>query len=237
MAELANKDSGTLTGYNCKDCLNRGYFHRVNDKGQRYTEECPCMAKRRTIKRIKKSGLEELLSLYTLDNWKCNQKWQIDMKKSAIDYSKNPNGWFFLSGTPGTGKTHICTALCTLLMDAGMEVRYCLWRSFSVQAKSLVNKEDEYKRLVTPLKRVKVLYIDDLFKTGKGASPTEGDVNLAFEILNERYNNSGLLTILSSELTVGNILEIDEGVGSRIYQKSKNHYADLTGKENFRLKG
>lgn len=111
-----------------------------------------------------------------------------------------------------------------------------LWRDVSTQAKAVVNDEAEYRRIVTPLKRVKVLYIDDLFKTGKGQNPTTGDVNLAFEILNARYNDTSKITLLSSELTMPLILNIDEAVGSRIYERSKHWYFDLTGKQNWRLR-
>lgn len=116
-----------------------------------------------------------------------------------------------------------------------MDCRYMLWRDVSVRAKAAVNDETEYRKLVEPLKRVKALYIDDLLKTGKGQTPTTGDVNLAFEILNARYNDSRLITILSSEMTVNQILDLDEAVGSRIYERTKGNYVDLTGKRNWRL--
>ena len=89
--------------------------------------------------------------------------------------------------------------------------------------------------MVEPLKRVKVLYIDDLFKTGKGQQPTTGDVNLAFELINARYNDSRLLTVIASERSINEILDIDEGVGSRIYERAKEYYADLRGRKNWRM--
>ena len=71
-----------------------------------------------------------------------------------------------------------------------------------------------------------VLYIDDLFKIGKGQDgrkqrPTSADVNLAFEILNYRYNKPTCITIISSELYAEDILDIDEAIGSRIYERAK----------------
>ena len=82
---------------------------------------------------------------------------------------------------------------------------------------------------------MKVLYIDDMYKTGKGQQPTVGDVNLAFEIINARYNDTGKVTIISSERTVEEMLDIDEAVGSRIYERSKGNYLNLYGRENWRL--
>lgn len=192
------------------------------------------MAKRRSLNRIKKSGLAELMGRYTFDVWAEKEPWQKSVKKMAMEYAEEPKGWFYLAGRPGTGKTHICTALCGALIENGMEVRYLLWRDFSSRAKAVVTDDEEYQRIVEPMKRVSVLYIDDLFKTGKGQAPTTGDVNLAFEILNARYN-ANKLTIISSELTVEQILDVDEAVGSRIYERSKEHYADLSEKGNWRL--
>lgn len=236
LAEQANRQRGDLTGYDCQECLNKGYTVFIDENGYRRARECVCMARRRSEQIAARSGLSELLERCTLDNFKTPESWQEKLLCLAQEWACEPSGWFYLAGTPGTGKTHLCAALCGELMGRGMECRYMLWRDVSVQAKAAVNDEDAYRKIVDPLKRVRVLYIDDLFKTGKGQQPTTGDVNLAFEILNARYNDSSKITLLSSELTVDQILAIDEAVGSRIYERSKGWYFDLTGRNNWRLK-
>ena len=237
MADISNRSvEGKLTGYDCPKCLNRGFFYRVRDNGERYNEACECMEIRRNMRYMRESGLSDIAERYTFDNWVSRLAWQDAVVKMAREYAAGPSGWFYLAGNPGTGKTHLCTAICGELMRKGYRTRYMLWRDVSVRAKAVVNDEEAYQELVVPLKKVRVLYIDDLFKTGKGAEPTTGDVNLAFEILNARYNDERMITILSSERTINDILSIDEGVGSRIFQRSKNNYADLTGKENWRLR-
>lgn len=236
-ADRCNMDRGSLTGYDCPKCLNRGYFHRVDDQGRSYLEECGCMEIRRNRARIHRSGLEDMLGRYTLETWEEREPWQRRARELVESYAEHPSGWFLAAGAPGTGKTHLCTALCGLLMDKGVQTRYMLWRDVSVCAKAAVNDEEEYRRLVDPLKRVRCLYIDDLFRTGKGQAPTTGDVNLAFEILNSRYNDSKLLTVISTERTIEQLLEIDEATGSRIYERSKGFYLPLDGKQNWRLRG
>lgn len=234
IAEL-NKEPGKLTGYDCPDCLNRGFFWRKRENGERYQEECRCMVNRRNARYLRESGLSEMLERYTFDRWQAPEPWQELVLNMAKRYAQEPKGWLYFAGSPGTGKTHICTAVCGELMKRGMPARYVLWRDFCAQAKACVNDAEEYGELIGPLKRVRVLYIDDLFKTGKGAEPTTADLNLAFELLNARYNDERKITILSSELTVNRVLDLDEGVGSRIYQRSKGNYADLSGKRNYRL--
>lgn len=234
-AEKCNQEPGKLTRYDCPDCLNRGFFHRVDDQGRSYLEECWCMAIRRNRERIEKSGLSDMLKRYTLDAWQVREPWQGKARDLILRFMSNPKGWLLAAGSPGTGKTHLCTYLCGGLMEKGVETRYVLWRDMSVQAKAVVNDEEEYQRLVGPLKQVRCLYIDDLFKTGKGQQPTTGDVNLAFEILNSRYNDSKKITIISTERDIEELLSIDESVGSKIYERSKNFYLCLSGKKNWRL--
>jgi len=195
------------------------------------------MATRRSLIHLQRSGLADLLQRYTLATWKEKKPWQKTLSDMVRVYAQNPVGWFYLAGRSGTGKTHLCTALCGLLLGRGMEVRYLLWRDFSLRAKASVNDAEAYNRLVEPMKRVPVLYIDDFFKTGRGQSPTAADVNLAFELLDSRYSDTKLITVISSEWTIAQLLDVDEAVGGRIYERAKDRYADLSGRPNWRLNG
>lgn len=227
---------GDLTGYDCPECLNRGYFMRVDENGVRYTEVCRCMEIRRNVWRIQVSGLGDLVERYTFDAWQTPEAWQRDILNAAKRFAEQPEGWFAVFGKSGTGKTHICTAVCGELMRRGYETRYMLWRDVGTQIKASMNDPEEYRRLVNPLKTAEVLYIDDLFKTGKGQAPSTADVNLAFEILNYRYNTTRYITILSSEMGIEEIMLLDEAVGSRIYERTKGgRWFDLSGKKNWRI--
>ncbi|MCX7774035.1 MAG: ATP-binding protein [Clostridia bacterium] len=239
-AEILNRQRGNLEGYDCQQCLNRGYFVHVDDDGGRRSVECKCMDTRRSMDAIKRSGLSSLLERYTYEKWQANERWQKRALELAKSYAAKPGGsWFMMTGRPGSGKTHLCTALCADLMRNGKRVKYMLWRDVSVQAKAVVNDEEEYRRIVDPLKTVPVLYIDDLFKAGKdekgNVKVTPGDINLAFEIINFRYNDSRKLTIISSERSVGDMLSLDEAVGSRIYERTRDFYIPLDGAKNWRM--
>ena len=69
------------------------------------------------------------------------------------------------------------------------------------------------------LKKTEVLYIDDFLKGGD----TDADIRLAYEILNSRYNDRGLRTILSSEMTPEKLLRRDEALGGRIYERARGY--------------
>jgi DNA replication protein DnaC len=106
-----------------------------------------------------------------------------------------------------------------------------MWVEEAQNLKANIN-EDVYFDKIHILKTVEVLYIDDFFKTGEEFNPvlrrkvykdpTAADIRLAFEIINYRYNNKRLITIISCERFIDELLAIDGGVASRIYERTKN---------------
>ena len=230
-------------GYNCKICRNKGvvmYFVGSGEDFGTTTRDCKCVATRNAIQRMKRSGLKNIITEYTFDKFEAGEAWQETIKAAAQAYSKEPEGWFFVGGQSGSGKTHICTAICREFLLAGKEVIYMLWRDDVVKIKAAVNEHDEYTNMIERYKKAEILYIDDLFKTGKapdGAKqrPTGADVNVAFEILNFRYN-SKLPTVISSECTIADLLEIDEAVGGRIAETAKVFSLKADRSRNYRLR-
>lgn len=239
-AETYNSESGKLAGYDCEKCMNRGYFMVILD-GFQTLKPCECQIIRKSLQIIKKSGLSDLLDEYTFDKFETNTTWQRNIKEAGLRFIDDTYGnWFFAGGQVGSGKSHICTAIVNDLMLRGNEALYMRWRDDVVSLKkSLVSDGTDYADEINRFKSVKVLYIDDFFKSEKGKPPTTADINLAFELLNHRYINKDLVTIISSEKFINELLEIDEAIGSRIYQRSKKYcvevYSDKT--KNIRLKG
>jgi DNA replication protein DnaC len=185
--------------------------------------------------------LKDIIKDYTFDKFVASEPWQKSIKAAAMDYADNPEGWFFLGGQSGAGKTHLCTAICREFLLAGKRVMYMLWRDEIVKLKAMVNDSDEYRELIDRYKHADVLYIDDLFKTGKDKDnivqkPTAADVNVAFEIINYRYNNHDLKTIISSECTEDELLDIDEAIGGRIYERAKTFTIAKNRERNYRIK-
>lgn len=233
-------------GYDCPECKNKGFIAKlVEYEDGTYSHccgDCKCIPIRNSIMRMKRSGLKDIIKDYTFDKFEDTEPWQKALKTAAVEFAKEPKGWFFLGGQSGAGKTHLCTAICREFLLAGQHVRYMLWRDEIVKLKAVVNDAEEYSKIIEPYKRVQVLYIDDLFKTGKTADqqnqkPTTGDINAAFEIINYRYNNPGLITIISSELTVDDLIDIDEATGGRIYERAKAFNIAKDRSRNYRIRG
>lgn len=222
-------DDYGLGGVDCPICHNTGHLLYRKD-GCTYTKECECMAKRRFLRRVRKSGMDDMLSRYSFETYETPDKSRAAIKQSAERYCTERGGWFYIAGQSGSGKTHICTAICSSLIDKGCDVYYMAWRDESRQLKAIMNTE-ELDAKMDYLKRVKALYIDDFFKGGVN----DADVRLAFEIINARYNDTRLRTIISSELTLEDILNIDEALGSRIIERSRG-YQGIAPKENWRLR-
>lgn len=219
-----------LDSVECPICGNTGTVIREDENGVRWARECDCMKQRRSKRWIARSGLEDLLGRYTFPAYRTVDKKRENIRRTAEAFCMADGGWFYIAGRPGSGKTHICTAICGELLKR-TEVRYMLWRDEIVKIKANVTDVEAYEDALRPFKRVPVLYIDDFLK-GK---VTDADLNAAFEILNARYNDSRKRTIISSELRLPKIMDLDEAIGSRIYERSKLFCVDAPD-ENWRLR-
>lgn len=244
--ERFNAEVGRLNledGYNCDKCNNRGYIGRILMRnGCLYEQypECSCMAIRRSVMRMKASGLENAIRQQRFDNFETKEPFQQRMVEVAKAYATGgakEGKWFFIGGAVGCGKTHICTAICRALLMTS-PVHYMPWQTESTELKALVNDEEEYSRKLNRLKTVEVLYIDDFFKPVNGAPPTQADVKLAYDVINYRYINR-LATIISSERVLDELLDIDEATASRIAERSKGYFLTIGRAKgrNYRLGG
>ena len=239
-------------GYDCSHCKNKGYiaeliYREIYDSYQEVLVPCKCMKTRKAIKRLQRSGLQGVVQKYTFDKYQTPEPWHKTVKETAQNFCQDQMGaWFFIGGQSGAGKTHICTAIAVHHIRKGKEVRYMVWPKEINYIQSVVNDTDKYAALMRELQETDVLYIDDLFKHGKDMDgkmkyPSEAEVRRAFEIINYRYNNPRLVTIISCEWTLFDLNAIDEATAGRIAERSKSQGYCINlkhdGKKNWRMKG
>lgn len=235
-------------GYDCKLCMNRGNIGAVSEKNGMVYEsypECKCMAIRRSIWRMKRSGLENSIRECTFEKFEVREPWQqtmIDTAKRYLAEGVKDGHWLYYGGQSGSGKSMICTAVARQLLYE-RPLLYIVWPQTAKKLKALVGDAETYERAVGRLQNIDVLYIDDLFKPVMGRDgsverPTAPDLRLAFEVLNYRYIGRKP-TIISSEWHLIELNDMDEATASRIAERS-NGYCVTIGrdrKKNHRFSG
>lgn len=171
---------------------------------------------------------------YTFEQFKAEEGWQRQVLSAAKAFANLPEGWFFIGGQPGSGKTHLCVAAANELLQKGRDTRYMVWNDVITKIKSAANDRELYDAILNRYKNAEVLYIDDFFKS---KNISAADIDHTFKIINYRYNENKT-TIISSELSISEIIEIDEGLGSRIVEmvNGRDLYIAKDASKNYRYK-
>lgn len=240
--DTINSTPGNLTGHDCPKCLNRGTIALPREDGSIYTKECGCMKIRRCVWEMEKSGLKNSIRENTFEAYTATEPWQKAIKAGAMAYAEKLEGWLLFCGQSGSGKTHLCTAVCRQRLLMGDEIRYMPWREKVAELKALSLDNERRAEMINRYKAAQILYVDDLYKVGKdgggSSNPTGADVGLAFEIINHRYINH-LATVISTEKTPQELVAIDEATGSRIIEMAGSNVFSIArdAKRNYRLRG
>lgn len=227
-----NQEKGSLEHFDCDICLNKGYIAIPNESNDSMIlEKCECFPKREFNRRMAYNGMQNLTNT-RINDYMTDMPFQQVVKKLAIEYLTTENNlyWFALFGMSGSGKTMIITAIANKLMADGMEVRYVSWVDF----KDKVKKEslgDSGSIELSKAKRCEVLVIDDLFK-GK---TTEADENIAYQLINHRYNNH-LITLISSELFIEEFKGENVATIGRIRERCGKFIAEIDRKPEYNFR-
>lgn len=246
--------------YDCPLCKDKGFIlknipdldidgkQRVWPSGQlKFIEtlfDCTCAKKRQSKHLFKFSEITGEFENMTFSSFLLEGKHEVihDAHQCAIDYYKSFEqirkercNSISLLGQPGSGKTHLLTALANnLIKKKQVSVLYFPF------VEGFNDLKDDFTLLeekLTKMKRIGVLFIDDLFK-GRDF-PTPFQLEQTFAVINYRYLNH-LPIMISSERTVDELCDIDEALGTRIYQMSKDFTVVIKGDRkvlNHRLAG
>lgn len=225
----------------CDVCKDTGWVHFEKD-GKDYAKRCECQRIIEAEARLRRSGISDEFLKKSFDNYNDMGKKPLHIAKiKAMQYSekfpeirKDRHNSVLFMGQVGSGKTHLSMAICNrILNEHQVPVLYMPYRETILRIKQSVNDEINYNKAVERYKNTPVLMIDDLLK-GKN---TEADTNILFEIINYRYLNNAPM-IVSTEKTMNELLDFDEGVMSRLIEMSRDYMVEIKGQEyNYRLRG
>lgn len=233
-----NETPGNLKYINCDKCKNKGYIAGLDENQNEMRFECNCMNKRKSIMNLERSGLGSLIRRYTFKAYETSEDWQLDVKNKAMAFAEESgNSWFYAAGQSGSGKTHICTAICTRLIADGHVVKYKIWRELFHELQSSQFDDLGYKNKINELCNTDVLYIDDFLKTNSNNNKIGDELNFAFEIINKRYN-ANKKTIISTELLISDIQKYDSALAGRIAERAAGFIIQIKkdGAKNYRMK-
>jgi len=230
---LRCRDKAPKANYKCQICRDTGMEQIEQVDSAPIMRICQCRKKEIMRDQWINAGFNIMSADKSFSNFKADNVAAQRMKKIAVEYVRdyegiqfeNNNSIAFL-GQPGSGKTHLCMAICLELIKKGFNPKYFPYREEITNIKQVVLNGPEYQEKVAKYKKCTILFIDDLFKGGA----TEADVRIIFEILNYRYLNR-LPVIISSEKLNSDLMEIDEAVGSRIMEMAKKRIIEISGSE------
>lgn len=230
-----NQSEGSLTGYNCPKCRNKGSIAYLQD-GMEMHRVCECMAIRQNQSNITQSGLSDAIRTKTFDAYQCKETWQTALKENVMHYAeKNRPQWLYIGGQSGAGKTHLCTAVCGVLLQRGLQVRYEMWQTIFRDLSQFATRQTRFQQLT----EAQVLYIDDFLKpiSNKFDDTNPKEVSVAFELLNERYTRN-MVTIISSERIFRDLLAADKALAGRIKERCNGYLFAITrsDEKNWRLR-
>lgn len=205
-----------------------------------YSERCSCVKQKSIKNLLRSSEITEQFRKHEFKSFVTEGKDQVikDAYQCAKEYilefdeiKRSRSNSIALLGQPGSGKTHLLTAIANSLMkNKQVSVLYFPY------VEGFDDLKDDFEKLeekMSRMKKVDVLFIDDLFKpVGKSRWPraTEWQIEKMYALINYRYLNH-LPILISSELTVDELEHIDEALGTRIYEMCKHYMVLILGEK------
>ncbi len=205
--------------------------------------QCSCIEWRRAQKLMRSSEITNDFKKLGFQNFRTEGKPELikGAYECALSYFRSFNeikgerqNSIALLGQPGAGKTHLLTAIANnLIRKKRVGVQYFPYvEGFN----DLKDDFDKLEEKMERMKRTEVLFIDDLFKpTGKDKKPraTDWQIEQTYAVINHRYLNH-MPVLISSELPIDQLVEVDEALATRIYEMCKDYLVLIQG-DKFQL--
>ena len=177
-------------------------------------------AYKQKVDRFNRVGIPPRYRDRRFENYKAAGKDQVTAKMHAMAYLKlllegNCSSSLVMTGLPGTGKTHLACAVANAYMRKGGEVVFITVAAMIRKIRETYRPDSELteQQAINAFRDLDLLILDEV-GIQKG---DDKEINLLFEIINERYAYLKP-TMLLSNLTVE---DMEQLLGSRVIDRLK----------------
>ena len=225
----------------CPLCDGRGMRVVVKEGGGRLAEPCECVHERKLYLLLRKAKIPARYEACTFENYKPSGELFLAYNTAGrfVDLypGENDGTGILFTGSIGTGKTHLATAILRkLTLEKGVPALFCGYRELLKSITNSYNPSVEATELeiLQPVFDAEVLVIDEL----GAAKMSEWVAETVALILNTRYNDkrTTILTTNYPDLPPGESLTgagslpgavREETLGDRIGERMRSRLQEM----------
>ena len=125
----------------------------------------------------------------------------------VVNFIKNPQGYFLLSGTNGTGKTYLAKTIYEKLSHFKLpdfddeESMFFTQANLNIKWNAQMTKYSDTTYFLNLLLKTKLLILDDLGTR----TPSDPFMDFLYNVFDDRYNNKNIGTVITTNLSSDDI--------------------------------
>ncbi len=201
----------------CSICKGAGFLRSDVSFGHpQFGKAVACQCKEQERKRKRRQQLNEISNMRAFsekrfDNFTISMASLQEPYRVAQDFAHTPDGWLFLVGPNGCGKTHLAAAIANTCLEAGAVVLFATVPDLldHLRAAFAPDAREVYDQLFARMREAELLVLDDL--GAQQSSPWANEK--LFQLLNYRYN-LGIPTVINANPK--GLQTTDERIRSRL---------------------